>query len=129
MSQPTLWLHLGWKKAQTVFSSMLKEARNPIKCPYGRLKARWGILNKKIDFKLESIPTIILTYFAFHNFFERNKKGVGEDLFQSQQVFQRNIQNSQENLSDKIYSGNTTEGIHVKDFLTEYISQNLPDCY
>ena len=86
-------------------------------------------MNKKIDFKLESIPTIILTYFAFHNFFERNKKSVCEDLFQSQQVFQRNTQNSQENLSDKIYSENTTEGIYVRDLLTEYISQNLPDCY
>ena len=82
---------------------MLREARNP----------RWGILNKNIDFKLESIPTIILACFALHNFRERNKKGVDEDLSQSQQVFQRNIQNSQENLPDKIYSGNTTEGIHV----------------
>ena len=25
---------------QTVFSSMLKDARNPIECPYGRLNAR-----------------------------------------------------------------------------------------
>ena len=114
--------------AQTVFNSM-REARNPIECAYGRLKARWGILNKKIDFKLESIPTIILTCFAFHNFCERNKKRVDEDLFQSQQVFQRNIQNSQENLTDKMYSGSTTERVHVRNLLTEYIGQNLPDCY
>ena len=46
--------------AQTVFKSMLREARNPTECAYGHLKARWGILNKKIDFKLQSIPTIIL---------------------------------------------------------------------
>ena len=84
-----------------------------------------GYLNKKIEFKLESIPTTILTCFALHTFCERIKKGVDEDLFQSQQVFQRNIQNSQENLPDKIYSGNTTEGIHVRNLLKEYISQNL----
>ena len=53
------------------------------------------------------------------------KKSVDEDLFQSQQVFQINIQNSQGILPDKIYPGNTTEGIHVKNLLTEYISQNL----
>ena len=47
--------------AQTVFNSMLSEAQNPIECAYGRPKARWGILNKKIEFKLESIPTTILT--------------------------------------------------------------------
>ena len=114
--------------AQTVFNSM-REARNPIECAYGRLKTRWGILKKKIDFKFESVPTTILTCFALHNFCERNKKGVDEDLFQSQQVFQINIQNSQENLTDKMYSGSTTERVHVRNLLTEYIGQNLPDCY
>ena len=34
---------------QTVFNSMFREARNPIECAYGFLKARWGILNKKIE--------------------------------------------------------------------------------
>ena len=34
---------------QTVFDSMFREARNPIECAYGCLKARWGILNKKIE--------------------------------------------------------------------------------
>ena len=75
--------------SQTVFNSMLRETRNPTESVYGRLKARWGILNKKIDFKLESILTIILTSFALHNFYKRNKKGVDEDLFQIQQVCQR----------------------------------------
>ena len=74
---------------ETVFNSMLRETRNPTESVYGRLKARWGILNKKIDFKLESILTIILTCSALHNFYKRNKKGVDEDLFQSQQVCQR----------------------------------------
>ena len=73
--------------AQTVFKSMLREARNPTECAYGHLKARWGILNKKIDFKLQSIPTIILTWFALHNFCEKNKKSVDDYLFLSEQVF------------------------------------------
>ena len=30
--------------AETVFNSMSREARNPIECPYGSLKARWGSL-------------------------------------------------------------------------------------
>ena len=93
------------------------------------LKAGLGILNKKIDLKLESLLTTTLTCFAWHNFCERNKICVDEDLFQSQQLFQRNIQNSQENLPDEIYSANATEGIYVRKLLIEYISQNLPDCY
>ena len=115
--------------AQTVFNNMLRTARNPIECAYGRLKARWGILTKRIDFKLETIPTIIMSCFALHNFCERNKKCVDEELLQRQQTFQRNVQELQENLPDKIYSGNTAEGNFSRNLLTEYISQNLPDSY
>ena len=57
----------------------------------------------------------------------RRKKVVDESLFQSQQLFQRNIQNNQENLPDKIYSGVTTDGIYIPNLLTEYISQSLSD--
>ena len=75
--------------AQTVFNSMLRKEQNPIECAYGLLKARCGILNKKIDFKLESIPTVILTCFALHNFCERNKKGVDEDIFEISKILKK----------------------------------------
>lgn len=115
--------------AQTVFNSILREARNPIECAYGRLKARWGILKKNIDFKLETVPYIILTCFGLHNFCERNKTGIDEVVFQNQQVFQKSTQLLQENLPDPIYSGNNIEGTYVRNLLTDYISQNLPDSY
>ena len=41
---------------QVVFNSMLRTARNPIERAFGRLKARWGVLTKRIDFKLENVP-------------------------------------------------------------------------
>ena len=65
-----------------------------------------------------------MLYFAY---LLRRKKVVDESLFQSQQLFQRNIQNNQENLPDKIYSGVTTDGIYIPNLLTEYISQSLSD--
>ena len=34
---------------EVIFNNMLRGARNPIECAYGRLKARWQILNKRID--------------------------------------------------------------------------------
>ena len=43
-------------------------------------ESSWGILSMKIDFKLESIPTINRKCFALHNLCERNKKGVDEDF-------------------------------------------------
>ena len=37
---------------------MLRTARNPIKCTFGRLKAKWKNLTRKTDMKLNIIPTI-----------------------------------------------------------------------
>ena len=34
---------------EVIFNNMLRSARNPIECAYERLKARWQILNKRID--------------------------------------------------------------------------------
>ena len=69
-----------------------------------------------------------MTCFALHNFCEGNKK-VLMSIFSKVNKCFRNIQNSQENLPDKIYSESTTEGVHVRNLLKEYISQNLLDCY
>ena len=45
--------------AQVVFNNMLHSARNPIECAFGRLKARWGFLTRKIDLKLDLVPAAI----------------------------------------------------------------------
>ena len=51
---------------EVVFSVMLRNARNPIECAFGRPKARWQVLTKKIDFKLEKIPDIIYAACMLH---------------------------------------------------------------
>ena len=45
--------------SQVIFNNLLREARNPIECAFGRLKARWSILTRKMDLKLENIPTVV----------------------------------------------------------------------
>ena len=45
--------------SEVIFNNMLRSAQNPIECAFGRLKARWAILTRKIDLKLEAIPTVI----------------------------------------------------------------------
>ena len=52
---------------EVIFNNMLRSARNPIECAYGRLKARWQILNKGIDIGLKFIPTLIYACCVLHN--------------------------------------------------------------
>ena len=93
--------------AQVVFNSMLRTARNPIEYAFRRLKARWGVLTKRIDFKLENVPKIILTCFALHNYCESKKSYIDENIVRSHMQYQSNLEREQANLPDKIYSGCT----------------------
>ena len=53
--------------AQVVFNNMLRSARNPIECAFGRLKAWWGFLTRKIDLELDVVPAAIYACFVLHN--------------------------------------------------------------
>ena len=57
---------------QVIFNQMLRDARNAIKCAYGRLKARWPILSVPLNFKLQEIPVIVITCFVLHNWCEEH---------------------------------------------------------
>ena len=52
---------------QVVFNNMLRSARNQIECAFGRLKARWAILTRRLDLRLEIVPTVVYACFVLHN--------------------------------------------------------------
>ena len=104
---------------EVVFNNLLRSARNPIECAYGRLKARWQVLAKKIDFKLDKIPTIIHACFILHNFCERHNVYVDEDQVKIQ--IELSKQNENKNTPDPIFSCNDGEGEVIRNTLTEYI--------
>ena len=58
------------KDSEVIFNTMLRSARNPVECAFGRLKARWSVLTKKIDLVLEYLPIVIYTCFVLHNYCE-----------------------------------------------------------
>ena len=78
---------------------------------------------------VENVPKIILTCFALHNYCESKKSYIDEDIVRSHMQYQSNLEREQANLPDKIYSGCTSEGYLIRNMLTEYVTQNLPDSY
>jgi len=115
--------------AQVIFNNMLRSARNPIECAFGRLKARWGILTRRIDLDLTKVPTLIIACFVLHNYCESNRVCLDEELETAQ--LEKNRQDAEvfSNTPDPMYSGTTVEGQEVRDLLTRYINHNLPDSY
>lgn len=114
---------------EVIFNNMLRSARNQIECALGRLKARWGFLTRKIDHKLEMIPTLAYSCFVLHNYCESKHNCLEEEEVQAQILRHRNEQEKMPNIPDPIYSCATAEGEYVRSVLTKYIQQNLPDNY
>ena len=115
------------RNEQVVFNSLLRSARNPIECAFGRLKARWSILTRKIDLKIESVPTVIYACFVLHNFCESHNTYLDEKLVKNQLRKAQLNEDLDKNNPDPVYSCDTGEGEVVRSILTEYIRENLPD--
>ena len=112
---------------QVVFNQMLRSARNPIECAFGRLKARWSILTRKMDLRLHIIPLVIYACFTLHNFCEQHKTYVDHDQVQKQLELLRANEEEHQNLPHSVYSANSDEGETIRRILTSYIRTCLPD--
>ena len=105
---------------QVIFNSMLRSARNQIECAFGRLKARWGFLRRKVDIKFEMIPLVAYSCFVLHNYCESVQHcGLDEDVVETLV-----LQHVQKKKTCQI-----TQIPYLRSILTDYIEQNLPDNY
>ena len=112
---------------QVVFNEMIRSARNQIKCAFGRLKARWRILNRALDVSTEIAPQIIYTCFVLHNFCELRNGPTNDDEVQNIIEHERRTQACQHHsVIDRLYTTNTSEGINVRKSLTSYFKEYLP---
>ena len=114
---------------QVIFNNMFRSARNQIECAFGRLKARWQFLTRKVDFKFDMVPTMIYACFVLHNYCDLNHNSLDQDEIESQMQRHQLEEERNKNTPDPVYSSNNDEGEYVRSILTDYIGQNLPDNY
>lgn len=103
--------------AEVVFNSMLRAARNPIECAFGRLKARWRILTRKIDLNIHFVPTLVIACFQLHNFCEYRKSYLDEKEISRQIEYNNSEEALHKHLPDPVYSSTNTEDIVVREIL------------
>ena len=107
---------------QVMFNNLLRSARNPIECAFGRLEERWQILNRRIDLKLEHVPQIIYACFVLHNFCEINRVAMDDECVRRQIQYDGQMQPN--TAPDRIFSYNSVEGVHVRGHY--WIHQRTP---
>ena len=102
-------------------NTMLRSARNQIECAHGRLKARWQILTRAMNFKLEDIPQLIYACFVMHNYC-----GLYNTALEQQGV-QRfmDIKRENEQAGSRIYSTSTVGGTRTRSVLTDYFKEYM----
>ena len=110
---------------QVIFNNMLRLAGNPIECAFGRLKARWSILTRKMDMKLEKIPTIIYACFVLHNYCEHHKSYVDNEQVKTQMKLMKKNEEQYKNLPDPLFSYICGEGEVTRDTITKYLLESM----
>ena len=110
---------------EVIFNNMLRSARNPIECTFGRLKARWSILTRKMNMKLEKVPTIVYACFVLHNYCELKSCYVDSEQVTVQMELMKKNEFENKNTPNPIYSCNTDEGEVVRRTLTKYFGRSL----
>ena len=76
---------------------MLRLARNQNRVCIRRLEARWAILTRKIDLKIETVPKVINACFVLHDFCDHKKTYTDDDLVKTQIEFDK--KNEQEHIN------------------------------
>jgi hypothetical protein len=70
------WLIKGYTgnlPEEESFNCHLSSGRMAVENAFGRLKARWRILLKRIDINYQFVPQIVCAFCILHNFVETNK--------------------------------------------------------
>jgi len=106
---------------QVIFNQMLRSARNQIECAFGRLKARWRILQRPIDIPIEMLPNIVYTCFVLHNYCEKNHCDVDKSQAETIAIQEKSYPST----PDKTFSCITPEGGKVRDTIAEFFNQYL----
>ncbi|XP_057290960.1 putative nuclease HARBI1 [Hydractinia symbiolongicarpus] len=111
---------------ELIFNNHLRRARNQIECAFGRLKARWRILNRCLDVELDFAMNIIYSCFVLHNYCEINKVDVHPDLLQVQMMNEERCQNCEHhNQVYRLYTYNSHRGKAVRDSVMEYLHDKM----
>jgi len=111
-----------YDNGQVMFNTMLRAARNQIECAFGRLKARWQILTRCLNFNLDDIPVIVYACFVLHNYCEINDVGIDEIAEES--IQQTSADESQRS-ADRRYSITTAQGVKTREIITDYFKDYM----
>ena len=109
---------------EVIFNRKLRSVRNQIECAFGRLKARWRILNRPIDLGIDYVPTIVYSCFVLHNYCEQAKSYLCQDAVIHEMNNDKDKQGcNHHSEKDRLYTYNTNQGNTIRDIFKKYFER------
>lgn len=117
---------------EVIFNQKLRSVRNQIECAFGRLKARWRILNRPMDIDIEFVPTVVYACCVLHNYCESIAAPLNPDILRKDMDDDMPKQDCRHHASkDKLYTYNTRMGSLTREcfkrFFADLYNQNQED--
>ena len=81
--------------------------------------------NKKMNFKIEKIPTVIYACFVLHNFCERHSVYINEEQVKTHLELLKTNETQFKKSADPIFSCIEDEGEVIRKGFTDYIKENI----
>ncbi len=101
---------------EVIFNQKLRLVRNQIECAFGRLKARWRILNRPTDLDIEYVPTIVYACFVLHNYCELAKSTLSQEAVNKKIAEDRQMQDcTHHSCKDRLYLYDAKRGNLVRE--------------
>ena len=111
---------------EVLLKTKLRSVRNQIECAFDRIKVRWRILNRPIDFGIAFLPIIIYSCFILHNYCETVKAPVNRDAIQKECGNATAKQSCSHHLEKhRLYSYNYSKGRLVRERASRNILKTL----
>ena len=110
----------GSTAQEQFFGYRLSSARMVVECAFGRLKARFGILQRPMDFSMDDIPTTIHACFILHNFCEMHNETIPNEMAEAVRLYDREFQSARSEAPAQMHNnergGKAIRSIYMKYF-------------
>ena len=106
---------------EVVFNQMLRSTRNTTECAFGKLKARWRILQRPMDIPVDKLPNVMYACFVLHNFCKAQKSEIDPVALEVVMSEERRTHLKQ----DKLNSCNSTQGKKIRSATTNFFKEYL----
>ena len=102
------------------FGYRLSSARMVIECAFGRLKARFGCLNRNMDINLKDLPNVIYACFVLHNFCKIHKELILQN--DGSKALKNDVQFQPQTYGDSLINNNEENRKAVRNTFVKYFN-------